>query len=175
MWEGALRYSDDFGPLTLSAYGGAAFGRGEHKLPGQEGVSDYAAGLRGDYALRDDLTLSLGGAFHSSNAYAFDINQSYAGATTRILHVSTGITWGGWSGSLGYGTGVAGSVGGNARLGLNGLEAQVARTFSDSILASLGWQKLIYGRDTGAFYDGSKRLSLDAVFLHLSLRTSPQR
>ena len=55
------------------------------------------------------------------------------------------------------------------------MEVQAAHTFSDNVLASVGWQKLIYGRDTGAFYDGSKRLSLDAVFLHLSLRTSPQR
>ena len=55
-------YSDDFGPVTLTAYGGAAEGRGEHKLPGQEGVSDLGAGLRADYTVNDDLTLSLGGA-----------------------------------------------------------------------------------------------------------------
>ena len=173
MWEGGLRYTDDFGPLSLSAYSGASFGRAEHKLPGQEGVSDYAAGLRGDYSINDDLTVSLGGAWHSTNAYAFDINRSYAGATTRIAHVSGGLTYGGWSSSLEYGTGVAGSVAGNARLGLNGMEAQLARTVSDSLLASVGWQHLIYGRDTGTFYDGSRRLSLDAVFFHLSLRTKP--
>ena len=175
MWEGGLRYTDDFGPLSLSAYGGASVGRAEHKLPGQEGVSDYAAGMRGDYSLNDDVTVSLGGAWHSSNAHAFDINRSYAGATTRIAHVSGGVSYNGWNASLEYGTGVAGSVAGNPRLGLNGMEAQVARTFSDSVLASLGWQHLIYGRDAGAFYDGSQRLSLDAVFLHLSLRTSSQK
>lgn len=174
MWEGALRYSEDFGPLTLSGYGGIGVGRGEHKLPGQEGVSDYAAGLRGDYAVTDDLTVSLGGAWHSSNAYAFNINQTYAGGTTRIAHVSGGVTYDGWSASLEYGSGVAGRVGGNARLGLNGMEAQLARTISDSVLASVGWQHLSYGRDSGSFFDGSRRLSLDAVFLHLSLRTSPQ-
>jgi hypothetical protein len=149
-------------------------GRAEHKLPGQEGVSDYAAGLRGDYTVTDDLTVSLGGAWHSSNAYAFDINQSFAGATTRIAHVSGGISYDGWSGSLEYGSGVAGRIAGNARLGLNGMEAQVAHTISDSVLASVGWQHLSYGRDTGTFFDGSRRLSLDAVFLHLSLRTTPQ-
>ena len=173
MWESAVHYGADFGHLSLSAYGGASFGRAEHKLPGQEGVSDYAAGLRGDYAVSDALTLSLGGAFHSSNAYTFDINRSYAGATTRIIHLSTGATYEKWSTSLEYGSGVAGSAGGNARLGLNGMEVEVARTVSDSVLASLGWQHLIYGRDTGAFYDGSRRLSLDALFLHLSLRTKP--
>ena len=70
--------------------------------------------------------------------------------------------------------GVAGGVAGNARLGLNGMEAQLARAISDSVLASVGWQHLNYGRDAGVFYDGSNRLSLDAVFLHLSLRTSSQ-
>ena len=174
MWEGALRYSDEFGPLTLSAYGGASFGRAEHKLPEQEGVSDYAAGVRGDYAVNDALTLSLGGAFHSSNAYAFDINRSYDGATTHIVHVSGGAAYDGWNASLEYGSGVAGGVASNARLGLNGMEAQVARTISDSVLASVGWQHLNYGRDVSVFYDGSNRLSLDAVFLHLSLRTKPQ-
>jgi hypothetical protein len=173
MWEGGVRYTDDFGPLSLSAYGGASAGRAEHKLPGQEGVSDYAAGLRGDYSVSDDVTVSLGGAWHSSNAYTFDINRSYAGATTRIVHVSGGLAYDGWNGSLEYGTGVAGGIAGNPRLGLNGMEAQLAHTVSDSVLASVGWQHLIYGRDTGAFYDGSKRLSLDAIFLHLSLRTSP--
>jgi hypothetical protein len=173
MWEGGLRYTDDFGPLSLSSYSGASVGRGEHKLPGQEGVSDYAAGVRGDYSVTDDVTVSLGGAWHSSNAYAFDINRSYAGATTRIVHVSGGVSYGGWNGSLEYGTGVAGSVAGNPRLGLNGMEAQLARTVSDSVLASIGWQHLTYGRDSGTFYDGSNRLSLDAVFLHLSLRTKP--
>jgi len=174
MWESAIRYGTSFGPLSLSAYGGASFGRAEHKLPGQEGVSDYAAGLRGDYTVSDALTFSLGGAFHSSNAYTFDINQSNAGATTRILHASGGASYEKWSASLEYGSGVAGSVAGNARLGLNGMEVEIARTFSDSVLASLGWQHLIYGRDTGAFYDGSKRLSLDALFLHISLRTKSQ-
>ncbi|MBV9550086.1 MAG: hypothetical protein JO256_10495 [Alphaproteobacteria bacterium] len=173
MWEGALRYDSDFGPLSVSAYGGASFGRGEHKLPGQEGVSDYAAGLRGDYAVNQTLTLSLGAAFHSSNAYGFDINRAYDGAATRIVHVSGGATYYGWSASLEYGSGVAGGVAGNARLGLNGTEAQIAHSFSDSVLASVGWQHLIYNRDKGSFYDGSRRLSLDALFVHLSLRTRP--
>ena len=42
---------------------------------GQEGVSDLGFGLRADYPVNDDLSLSLGGAYRQSNAYAFDINQ----------------------------------------------------------------------------------------------------
>ena len=61
--------------MTLTAYGGVAEGRGEHKLAGQEGVSDLGSGLRADYTVNDDLSLSLGGAYRQSNAYAFDIDR----------------------------------------------------------------------------------------------------
>src|SRR6202000_2005247 len=84
IWEGALQYSDTLGPLTLSAYGGIAAGRAEHKMPGQEGVSDLGAGLRADYPVNDDLTLSLGGAWRQSNAYAFQIARSYQAGTTSV-------------------------------------------------------------------------------------------
>ena len=42
--KAALRYSDDVGPVTLQRLWRRAEGRGEHKLPGQEGVSDLGAG-----------------------------------------------------------------------------------------------------------------------------------
>ena len=79
IWEAGLRYSDDFGPVTLTGYGGVAEGRAEHKLPGQEGVSDLGVGLRADYTVNDDLSLSLGGSYRQSNAYAFDITRSLTG------------------------------------------------------------------------------------------------
>ena len=63
IWEGALRYEDEFGPVSLSAYAAIAEGRGEHKLPGQEGVSDLGTGLKADYPLDDETSLSLGGAY----------------------------------------------------------------------------------------------------------------
>ena len=34
IWEGAVKYADDIGPLSVSAYGGGAFGRAEHKAVG---------------------------------------------------------------------------------------------------------------------------------------------
>ena len=42
--KAALRYDDELGPVSLSAYGAVPEGRAEHKLPGQEGVSDLGAG-----------------------------------------------------------------------------------------------------------------------------------
>ena len=34
IWEAALRYSDDFGPVTLTGYGGIAEGRGRAQTGG---------------------------------------------------------------------------------------------------------------------------------------------
>lgn len=74
IWEAGLRYSTDFGPVSLTGYGGVAEGRGEHELGRQEGVSDLGAGLRADYTVDDELMLSFaGGSYRHSNAYAFDI------------------------------------------------------------------------------------------------------
>ncbi len=174
IWEGALRYSDEVGPVSLSAYAAVAEGRAEHKRPGQEGVSDLGTGLRADYPLDDETSLSLGGAYRQSNAYGFDINQSWQAGTTRIGHVSGGITHGDWSAGLEYGTGVADSVSALPRLGLNGLEVSFGHRISDSIALSAGWQHLAYSRSSGLFFNGAPRLKLEAVYLHLNLRTSEQ-
>ena len=176
IWEAALHYSDEVGPVTLSLYAAGAESRAEHKLPGQVGVGDLGAGLRADYPVNDDITLSLGAAYRQSNAYAFDINRSYDGAMTRVMDVSGGVTDGNWSAALEYGNGVAGSVASlgvnGARLGLNGLEASLGYALSPGIQVSAGWQHLNYGRDQGVFYNGAARLSLDAAFLHLTFHTT---
>jgi hypothetical protein len=174
IWEGALRYADEFGPVSLSAYAAVAEGRGEHKLPGQEGVSDLGTGLRADYPLDDETSLSLGGAYRQSNAYGFNINQTWQAGTTRIEHVSGGVTHGAWSAGLEYGSGVADSVAALPRLGLNGLEASLGYQISDSLSVSGGWQHLAYSRSSGVFFNGAPRLKLEAVYLHLNLRTSEQ-
>ncbi len=125
IWEAGLRYSTDFGPVSLTGYGGVAEGRAEHKLVRQEGVSDLGFGLRADYIVDDDLSLSLGGSYRHSNAYAFDIAQSFDGATTRALHVSASANYGSWVAGVEYGNAVAGSPPGQPRLGLNGYQASV--------------------------------------------------
>ncbi len=115
IWEAGLRYSTDFGPVSLTGYGGVAEGRAEHKLVRQEGVSDLGAGLRADYTVNDDLSLSLGGSYRHSNAYAFDITQSFDGATTRALHASASANYGSWVAGVEYGNAVAGSPPGQPR------------------------------------------------------------
>jgi len=174
IWEGALRYEDEIGPVSLSAYGALAEGRGEHKLSGQEGVSDLGTGLNADYPLDEETTVSLGGAFRQSNAYGFDINQTWQTGTTKVGHISGGVTHNAWSAGLEYGTGTADAVTALPRLGLGGWEASLGYKLSDSISASTGWQHLAYSRSAGVFFNGAPQLKLEAVFLHLNLKTSEQ-
>jgi hypothetical protein len=56
-------------------------------------------------------------------------------------------------------------------LGLTGYEAVLGYTFSNSIQPSIGWQHLTYQRSSGLFYNGAPHIALDAVFLHLNLKT----
>jgi len=165
LWEAALKYEDELGPVALTAYAGVAEGRAEHKLPGQEGVSDLGAGLRADYPVDDDITLSLGGSFRQSNAYGFDINQAWQPATTRAGHVSAMVSDGPWAAGLEYGTALAGAAAGLARTGLNGSEATVGYRVSPSILVSGGWQHQTYVR-------AATPVKLDALFVHLALGTA---
>ncbi len=174
MWEGAIRYSDDFGPFTLSAYAAMADARAERKLPGQEGIGDYGVGARIDHHLDDSLTLSLGGSWRQSNAYAFDSHRSYNGAATRAMDASAGLRWNDWSLAMEYAHGAADAIPGQPRLNLNGTQISLAYEFDRSIGISAGWQHLGYSRNAGAFYDGSRRLSLNALYLQLSLKTVPE-
>ena len=174
IWEGAIRYADDFGPFTLSAYAAMADGRAERKLPGQEGIGDYGLGARADYHLDDSLTLSLGGSWRQSNAYAFDIHRSYDGAATRALDASAGLRWNDWSFAMEYGHGTASAIPGQPRLSLNGTQVSLAYAPDRSVGVSAGWQHLGYSRNAGAFYDGSRRLSLDALYFQVSLKTVPE-
>jgi hypothetical protein len=172
IWEGAIKYSDELGPVTVSAYGGAAVGRSEHKLTGQEGVSDLGAGLRLDYPVTEDLSLSAGGAYRQTNAYAFQIAKAYQAGTTNAMQASAAATYDAWVLGFEYGGGNAHAVGGAPHLNLNGYEASLGYDFSSSIQVSTGWQRLMYERSSGAFYNGFSRINLDAVFLHLNLKTS---
>jgi hypothetical protein len=173
IWEAGLRYSADVGPVTLSSYAGGAFGRAEHKLPGQEGVSDIGAGLRADYPVNDDVSLSLGGAYRQSNAHAFDPVQSWQGATTNAASLSASLINGSWIFGVEAGNGAADKVAALPRLGLHGYQASVGYVVNSGMQLTAGWQRLTYNRSSGAFYNGGPRIAMDAAFLHLNLHTSP--
>jgi hypothetical protein len=174
IWEAALRYEMEVGPISLSAYGAVAEGRAEHKLAGQEGVSDLGAGLRADYPVSDEIGVSLGGAWRQSNAHGFDINQSWQAGTTRAGHISAAVTYEKWMAGVEFGNGAADAVAGLPRLGLNGLEASLGYKISDSIGFSTGWQHLTYSRGSELFFNGAPQLKMDAVYFHLNLKTSEQ-
>jgi len=173
-WEAALRYETDLGPVSLAGYGAVSESRAEHKRPGQEGTSDLGAGLKADYPLDDETSLSLGGSYRQSNAYGFDINQTWLAGTTRVGHVSAAVSHNSWMAGLEYGTGTADAVSNLPRLGLNGLEASIGYKLSDSIHVSSGWQHLSYSRSAGVFFNGAPQLKMDAVYLHLTLNTSQE-
>jgi hypothetical protein len=177
-WEAALHYETDldtkWGAVSLAAYGAVSESRAEHKRPGQEGISDLGAGLKADYPLDEENSVSLGGAYRQSNAYGFDITQTWLAGTTRVGHVSAAVTHNSWMAGLEYGTGTADAVSNLPRLGLNGLEASVGYKLSDSIRVSSGWQHLSYSRGTGSFFNGARQLKMDAVYLHLTLNTSDE-
>lgn len=173
-WEAALRYETELGPVSLTGYGAVSESRTEHKRPGQEGTSDLGAGVKADYPLDEETSLSLGGAYRQSNAYGFDVNQTWLAGTTRVGHISAAATHNSWMAGLEYGTGTADAVSNLPRLGLNGLEASVGYRISDSIRVSSGWQHLSYTRSSGVFFNGAPQLKMDAVYLHLTLNTSQE-
>jgi hypothetical protein len=173
IWEIGLQYSDDVGPVTLTGYAGAAEGRAEHKLPGQEGVSDLGAGLKADYPLNDNVGLSAGLSFRQSNAHAFDITQSWQAGVTRALHASAALTDGAFSVGVEYGDGEAQKVATLPRLTQTGYQVSGAYALSNSIRISAGWQHWNYARSSGTFFGAAPRLRLDGGFLHLNLKTNP--
>lgn len=172
IWEGAIQYADDFGPVSLSAYAGGAWGRAEHKAPGQEGVSDLGAGLRAEYPINDEMSVAVGGAWRQSNAHAFVIERSFQANTTRALQASATLTYNDWTVGAEFGDGDAGRVGPAPHLGITGYQASLGYRFSDSIGVSTGWQRLNYARSAGRFYNGAPRIKLDAAFAHLNFKTS---
>ena len=173
-WEAALRYETDLGPVSLLAYGAVSESRAEHKLPGQEGTSDLGTGVKADYPLDEDTSLSLGGAYRQSNAYGFDVNQTWQAGITRVGYVSAAVIRNQWMAGLEYGTGTADAVSSLPRLSLKGLEASIGYRISDSIKVSSGWQHQSYSRSGGAFFNGARELKMDAVYLHLTLNTSEE-
>ena len=175
-WEAALRYETQVENATIAAHAALSESRGERKLAGQQGTSDFGFGLRVDYPLTEELTASLGGSWRQSNAYAFNVNQTWQPSVTRGQHVSAMLSNGSWSAGVEHGNGVAKEVGiaQLPRLGLNGWQASAGYHLSPSLHVSAGWQRLSYGRNAGVFFDGTPQLKMDAVFLNISLATSEQ-
>jgi hypothetical protein len=166
MWEMAASYEDQFGDATARITGGLIMGHDERRTPGHEGLTDWSFGTEVTWPMSDDWTLSAGGAYRRSNAYAFDVDAVEANRNTGALHLSTALSWKAWRAGFEYSRGTA-RADGEPALGARGLEAALSYALNDNLQLTGGWQHFAYTRDTGAFYNGRPRITMNAGFLHL--------
>jgi hypothetical protein len=170
IWEAAVSYTGYFGPVSLGFSGGWSAAHDDTKTPGHAGLTDWSLGAQADYALTDDVKLSLGGAHRSSNAYTFNINSVFDAGETTSNHLSATLTTGPWivGGELGEGS--ADGRLGSPDLGVHGASATVGYVLNSNLQLNAGWEQFLYKRNTGAFYNGLPRIKMDAGFLHLQFQ-----
>lgn len=170
MWELALSYNDYVGPFQVSASGGWTAGHDDLKTPGHAGLSDWALGAEVDYAIDDDWKLGFGGAYRRANAYAFGINDVLADGDTTSTHVSATLTRGSWilGGEWGGGSAEGGSLA--PTLGLHAASATLGYVLNANLQLNLGWEQFLYHRTSGTFYNGARRLEMNAGFLNIEFK-----
>lgn len=166
LWEFGANYDGTLGPLSVGAYGALSVGHDAMKTLGHEGLTDWAAGGAVSYPVNDDLKLSLGGSYRTSNAYAFDLNDVLADGSTRALHASAKVTYGSWIAGFETTDGTADGAFGQPSLNVHGYEASLGYVLNSNLQLTAGWQQLRYSRSSGFFYSGP-RFAGDAYFLHL--------
>ena len=169
MWEAAINYSDNFGPVTLGLYGGIILGHNDAKSVGHKGLTDWGVGTQVDWDVTDDMKWSFGGAYRKADTYAFNINNAFSsGSTTesspqldrdlRIMECGHGVGNGRTDGFLGAPT-----------IGTHALLFDAAYAVNTNLQLTAGWEKLNYSRTIGTFYNGAPTIGMDAVFLHAVL------
>lgn len=165
LWELGANYTDDFGPVSLGAYGALSVGRDAAKTVGHEGLTDWALGTALVYTINDDWKLSAGASYRQANAYAFDINDVLSLGSTRAMHASASISFRSWTAGFETVDGIADGSGALPSLGLHGYESELGYALNANLALTLGWQRLNYSRSNGDFYSGPK-FHGDAYFLH---------
>lgn len=169
LWETAINYSNSFGAFTFGFYGGLIVGHNDAKTVGHKGLTDWGVGSELDWNVNDDVKWSFGGAYRNSDTYAFDINNAFASGATQSLHLSTTLTYGSWSAGFEFGDGRADGLLGKPTLGTHALLIDAAYAVNTNLQLSGGWEKMNYSRSSGAFYNGSPTIGMDAVFVHAVL------
>ena len=173
IWEFALSYSQQWETMSLGLYGGAAFGHGDGKLVEDASLTDWSAGGEFDYQLSDDWKWAIGGGYRHANTFAFDIYDARISGGTESAHISSTLSYGDWSVGGEYGRGTADGGTAGPVIGLKGWQFQLGYSIDSNWQLTTGWQDLTYDRDTGAFYDGSRRIGLSAAFLHVKFKVAP--
>jgi hypothetical protein len=167
LFEFAGSYTDYFGPVSFSGYGGLSVGHNAAKTPGHAGLTDWALGTSADYNVNDDWKLSLGGSYRESNAYAFDLNSVFADGSTRAVHGSATATYGSFVGGFELIDGTADGMLGAPTLGVHGYQASLAYVLNENLQLTAGWQQLRYSRDLGVFYTGAPKIGMNAGYFLL--------
>jgi hypothetical protein len=169
IWEAAVNYSDNFGPLTLGIYGGLSVAHDDAKTLGHKGLTDWAVGSQVDWNVNDDVKWSVGGAYRKADTYAFNINNALDSGSTTSLHLSSTLTYGSWSGGAEFGEGSSDGLLLAPTLHDHAYLLDVAYALNTNLQVTAGWEKLNYSRNIGVFYNGAPRIAMDAEFLHAVL------
>jgi hypothetical protein len=169
MWEAALNYSDNFGPLTVGLYGGITLGHNAAKTFGHKGLTDWAVGTQVDWNVNDDVKWSVGGAYRKADTYAFNINNAFNSGATTSLHLSTTVTYDSWIAGAEVGQGDTAGFLGAPSVGTHAYLFDVGYAVNTNLQLTAGWEKLNYNRNIGVFYNGGPRIAMDAEFLHAVL------
>jgi hypothetical protein len=169
IWETAVSYSQQFEDFSLGFYGSAAFGHGDGKGANDAGLTDWGIGSEIDVPFGEEWKLAFGGSYRHTNTYGFEIYEAQNSADTEGAHLSTTLAWNDWTLGGEYSSGTTRTLG-EPKLGVRGFGVAAGYRINENLQATLGWQDLHYTRDTGTFYDGSQRIAMNALFLHLTFK-----
>jgi hypothetical protein len=170
IWEAALSYNGDVGALTYGLSAAWSTGHDDDKTPGHAGLTDYAFGGEVDYPLSDDWKLAFGGAWRHSNAYRFDLNDVLASGETTSDHLSATLTRGSWIAGGEFGSGATDGKGQGPSLSVHGASATLGYVVNANLQVNVGWERYLYRRDTGVFYNGENRVEMNAGFLNFEFK-----
>lgn len=167
IWETAIRYRGYIGKYEIGLSAAGMFAHLDEGMatPGHKGLTDWGIGFEIARDLGDDMTISAGGAYHRSNAVAFDIFDVQTKGKTDTAHLSAKVETGPFSFGIEYGDGT--TIGDVDKIGIRGYQVAAGYRINANLSATLGWQELRYA--DGAFYTGRPDINMDALFLHLNV------
>jgi hypothetical protein len=80
------------------------------------------------------------------------------------------VTTGSWIVGGELGEGAADGHLGLADVGVHGASATIGYVLNSNLQLNVGWERFLYKRSAGVFYNGAPRIAMDAGFLHLQFQ-----
>lgn len=167
IWEMAANYQDYFGPVTATASAGVIMAHNENRTPGHEGLTDWGLGLNFSWPIDDAWTVSAGGAWRRSNAYAFAINSVQDSGNTTARSANATVQWYNWSLGFSYTDGTAKGTSSLPHLDTRARMVSAGYRINRNLDIAAGWQRMDHTRSSGTFYNGAQTIAMDAGFLQL--------